>query len=72
MTMGGEYDDVDVVTDQVKTAKNFEGRIEDWVKAQQAKGALEKCLVVHFARVKEEFKKASVDFNTVVGSVCSR
>lgn len=70
--MGVEYDDVDITSDLPKTAKAFESKIETWVKSQKDKGGLDKCLIVHFARVKEEFKRAKVDFNAIVGTVCSQ
>lgn len=68
--MGAEYADIDVISQMVRSPDDFESRANDWWKKVEQTGSQSRSLVVHFARVKEEFKKAGVDFTRVIVAPC--
>ena len=68
--MGADYTDIDISRSPPKTPDEFAEKLQDWVAEVQAEGSTETSLVVHFMRVKEEFAKAHLDFNTIVGTAC--
>ena len=70
--MGGEYAELDVISRPLLSGKDFQDRMTKWLDEVKGQGTEERSLVVYFPGVKEGLAKQSVDFNSVIISVCQK
>ena len=70
--MGGDYNEIDVITRPLVSGKDFQDRISKWTEEVNGENSSDHALVVYFAGIKESITKQGVDFNSVVASVCQK